>query len=167
MAVAASADGKRNGMRQIGSAQPERSAGQALRHLAVERIIELTLRAEPAVVDVDPAPTIVGDADEQVGDDLVDEVAPRRIVLGQDAADRFPGESTCARQEDEAALEGRGLEPRAQDDTDIGKSIERTVGERNCSTHPLPHILLNLLGYLFSTKKLTESSRNSKAAVIL
>jgi PIN domain nuclease of toxin-antitoxin system len=37
----------------------------------------------------------------------------------------------------------------------------------NCSTHPLPHILLNLLGYLFSTKKLTESSRNSKAAVIL
>ena len=23
---------------------------------------------------------------------------------------------------------------------------------RNCSTHPLPHILLNLLGYLFSTK---------------
>ena len=31
----------------------------------------------------------------------------------------------------------------------------------------LPHILLNLLGYMLSAKKLTESSRNSKAAVIL
>jgi hypothetical protein len=32
---------------------------------------------------------------------------------------------------------------------------------------PLPHILLNLLGYLLSTKKLAESSCNSKTAVIL